>query len=489
MELYWRLPVRVQELALSRYARRLDRLYYGGVFEREYATIRSHRWANPAEIAAWQLDRLNGILEAARRHVPYYRDSAGSPDHPLSSLEELASHPALDRQRIRQREAEFLDDRLDRSSLFQDKTSGSTGTAMTVYWPAPALQRLWAVFEVRIREAASVSRSVPRAMLGGRPIVRGDQRNPPFWRLNRTWRQLYLSSYHVSEKNAPGYIRAIQDSGVRWLTGYGSAIAALAESAMAAGIPPLPLQVVVVSGDTLQPGMRRSIEKFFQCRCYDSYGQVEGVAMAMECGKGRLHLVPEVGIVEIVGENGQACAAGQVGEIVATGLLNDGMPLLRYRTGDVAAYSVDQQCGCGSSHAIIEALEGRVDDYLVTADGRRIGRLSTALKRSPSIHSAQIVQDRPGHAYLLVRPSDGYRSADAIPVRDDIVERIGGFDFEIVEVDEVPKTPTGKTRLVVRLENRPELEILYSAVVEKARRVAKPVSGGARAADGGRGRR
>ena len=467
--MYWRLPVRLQEFALSRYARRLDRLYYGGAFEREYAAVRSSNWTSPAEITGWQLERLNGILRTAKQHVPYYRNSAGIPSSPLRSLEELAGLPLLDRQRIRQREPEFVDERLDRTRLFQDKTSGSTGTAMTVYWPPGPLQRLWAVFEVRIREAASVSRRVPRAMLGGRPIVRGDQREPPFWRYNRTWRQLYLSSYHVSERNAPAYARAIRESGVRWLTGYGSAIAALAESCMSADLPPLPLDVVVVSGDTLQPGMRHSIERFFQCRCHDSYGQVEGVAMAMECRNARLHLVPEVGIVEVLRENGQSCQPGEVGEIVATGLLNDGMPLLRYRTGDVAAYAADPRCGCGSSHPVIEALEGRVDDYLVTQDGRRIGRLSTALKRSPSIHSAQIVQDRPDHAYLLVRPGGGYRSADALPVRDDILERIGAFDLEILEVEEIPKSPTGKTRLVVRLTDRPELDISYRSILEKAR--------------------
>src|SRR5262249_40503557 len=159
---------------------------------------------------------------------------------------------------------------------------------------------------------------------------------------NRFWRQLYLSSYHVSVRNAPAYVQAIQKSGARWITGYGSAIAALAESATAAGFESLPMQVAVVSGDTLQRGMRRSIERFFQCRCYDSYGQVEGVSMAMECAEGRLHLVPEVGIVEIVRADGSPCEAGEVGEIVGSGLINDGMPLVRYRTGDSAAWAAIQ---------------------------------------------------------------------------------------------------------------------------------------------------
>ena len=139
------------------------------------------------------------------------------------------------------------------------------------------------------------------------------------------------------------------------------------------------------------------------------------------------------------------------------------MPLVRYRTGDYAAWGRETACACGAKTAILESLEGRVDDYLVTEDGRQIGRLSTAMKRSPTIHSAQIVQDRPGHAYLLVRPGEGYRREDAAPVVDDVLERIGAFSFEVVETSEIPKTPTGKTKLVVRLAELPQMRETYRA--------------------------
>jgi phenylacetate-CoA ligase len=302
-------------------------------------------------------------------------------------------------------------------------------------------------------------------MMGGRPIVPGDATQPPFWRFNRRWKQLYLSSYHVSARNAPGYIDAIRRYGSTWLTGYGSALAALAESALQAGVSGVPMHAVIVSGDTLSDRMRTAIEAFFACKCFDHYGQSEGVCMAMECPRGRMHVIPAAGIIEILREDGSACAPGEIGEIVATGLLNDVMPLIRYRIGDYAAWAKEQDCDCGNPNAIIADLEGRVDDYLVTTDGRRIGRLSTAMKRSPTIHSAQIVQDRPGHGYLLVRPSDGYRFVDAEAVREDIIERIGPFEFDVIEVDEVPKTATGKTALVVRLDERPGMTTVYDRIL------------------------
>ncbi len=218
---------------------------------------------------------------------------------------------------------------------------------------------------------------------------------------------------------------------------------------------------MIVSGDTLLPGMRLSIERFFQSKCFDHYGQCEGVAMAMECPNGQMHVIPAIGILEILREDGTPCVAGETGEMVATGLLNDAMPLIRYRLGDYAAWAETQNCECGNPQPIITNLEGRVDDYLVARDGRKIGRLSTAVKRSPTIHSAQIVQDEPGHAFLLVRPGEGYRSADAVAVRDDIQERIGAFSIEIVEVSEIPKTRQGKTSLVVRLADRPGTREIY----------------------------
>src|SRR5262249_10359226 len=137
-----------------------------------------------------------------------------------------------------------------------------TGTALRIYWPVSMLPQWWALVEVTVRNVAGVGQDVPRAMMGGRPVVRGDARHPPYWRFNRRWRQLYLSSYHGSRASASGYVEALRRHGAQWITGYGSAIAALAESALDLQLPLLPLRCAVVSGDTLLAGMRASIEKF-----------------------------------------------------------------------------------------------------------------------------------------------------------------------------------------------------------------------------------
>ncbi|MGH7797807.1 MAG: phenylacetate--CoA ligase family protein [Candidatus Binatia bacterium] len=462
MELYWRLPIFLQETALSGYAAYLDRLYYGPGYAEALAEFTKLHTASRGEAAQWQDRRLRRLVRLAATQVPFYRQSWRDVDwQSVRSAADLARLPRLDKQTVRRHECRFLAEGIDYKSLWLEKTSGTTGTALCLYWPKSMLPQWWALVEVAIRKVAGVAQEMPRAMMGGRTIVPGTTKAPPYWRFNRRWRQLYLSSYHVSRASAAPYIDAMRHYRSQWITGYGSAIAALGQFGLERGLPPLTLRAAIVSGDTLVAGMRRSIEAFFGCRCYDSYGQSEAVCLAMECVRGRMHVIPGAGIVEILRADGTPCSAGEVGEIVATGLLNDTMPLVRYRMGDYAAWSEEPVCLCGNRQPMLTHLEGRLDDYLIAGDGRKIGRLSTALKRSPTIHSAQILQDSADHAYLLICPGADYEHRDAIAVRDDLLEKIGRFNFDIVEVREIPRTARGKTALVVRLSAQPELQPVY----------------------------
>jgi hypothetical protein len=73
MELYWRLPVALQELGLSLYARRLDRLYYGPGYAEWCDQFRASQAWSPADVDAWQRERLREIVSIAATHVPHYR--------------------------------------------------------------------------------------------------------------------------------------------------------------------------------------------------------------------------------------------------------------------------------------------------------------------------------------------------------------------------------------------------------------------------------
>jgi phenylacetate-CoA ligase len=137
------------------------------------------------------------------------------------------------------------------------------------------------------------------------------------------------------------------------------------------------------------------------------------------------------------------------GELVCTGLLNADMPLIRYRTGDTGSFSMGQQCSCGRTLPIFGAIEGRMDDLLYAADGRRLGRLDPVFKAGLPVREAQIVQESLDHLRVRFVPAPGYTSDAGTSMIKRLQERVGNMQIVLEEVESVPRTSNGKFRAVV----------------------------------------
>lgn len=85
------------------------------------------------------------------------------------------------------------------------------------------------------------------------------------------------------------------------------------------------------------PGYRESVEQALDCEAYDAYGLSEtGVVAAETVAKDGLHSVAEAAVLEVLDpQTLQAVASGEKGELVVTSLTREGMPILRFRTGDL----------------------------------------------------------------------------------------------------------------------------------------------------------
>nr|MBP8949340.1 hypothetical protein [Promineifilum sp.] len=162
------------------------------------------------------------------------------------------------------------------------------------------------------------------------------------------------------------------------------------------------------------------------------------------------HLWPEAGHVEIVADDSDAALpVGQAGRLVATGLLNADMPLIRYETGDRATASAEA-CPCGRGLPLLAAIEGRVDDVVVTPDGRHIGRLDPVFKADLPIREAQIIQQTRDTLRVLYVPTAAYTTADGEALIARIHDRVGGdMRVELEAVEAIPRTASGKFRAVV----------------------------------------
>jgi phenylacetate-CoA ligase len=446
---YMSSPVWLQRALVAGYGWWWHRRRFGPQFRRAVGELRAHESWTHEQFQAYQDARLSEILRVASQsphYAPLLLRAGGASS--TSPRQVLARMPLLDKQQLRSRPRELLTAPPPRGTVVF-RSSGTTGTPTEIYYTREFHAMETASIEVRNLNWAGVSYSDRRVMFGARKICRFDQRRPPFWRISPAEDLAYASVYHLTPEFLPAYLAFLRAFRPRVIMGYPSALYAVAQYALASGDMPSPARGVFTSAERVTDCMRAAIERVWQCRLYDRYGAVEGCASASQCEHGRYHVNPEVGLLEILNDDGQAAAPGAEGEVVCTGLHNRLQPLIRYRIGDTARWAVQQACPCGRQMPVLDGIDGRVEDVCYTADGRRIVRFDTVFKGIGTIREAQVVQHRIDAFTLVVVPIEGFCNDDVRQLKRNMRAHVGEAKVAVECVREIPRTDAGKFRAVV----------------------------------------
>ena len=288
-----------------------------------------------------------------------------------------------------------------------------------------------------------------------------NQERPPFWVYNAAFRQLYLSSYHLRREWMGYYLDAIDRHQAEYLWGYSSALYTLATEALERNRRLYGLRIVLTNGEPLEQRQRAAMEQAFGCPVRETYGMSELVTAASECSAGVMHLWPEVGVLEVLGNDDCPVAPGSIGELVGTGLLNWDMPLIRYRTGDRGAIgSSGTKCPCGRQLPVIRCVEGRTDDVLYTMDGRTVGRLDPVLKADFPVVETQIIQEAIDRIRVRYVPTPDFSEVSAAQFTKRLKQRMGSVEVVWESMDRIPRGANGKFRAVlcaIRDDERPQI--------------------------------
>jgi phenylacetate-CoA ligase len=262
--------------------------------------------------------------------------------------------------------------------------------------------------------------------------------------------QLYMSSYHLAGDLVPYYLDALEKYRVKYILGYTSSLHALAIAAKEQKRR-LRMEAVLTNAEPLLDHQRELISDVFQCPVRETYGMAEMVVAASECTAGKLHLWPDAGITEVLdSQSDRPVPPGNVGRIVATGLLDPDMPFVRYETGDGGALDPDEgPCKCGRTLPRLLRVEGRNDDILWTRDGRRVGRLDPVFKAGLHLKEAQIVQQSLDRVLVRLVPAAGYSEADERLITGQLKDRLGDITVGFETLDLIPRESNGKFKAVV----------------------------------------
>jgi phenylacetate-CoA ligase len=449
-KMYHALPYPLKVLGASMYGYYLRGWRYGLDSEKKVEQALERESWGSEQWEDWREERLAFVLHRAANEVPYYREHWRKRRRKgdQSSCEQLQNWPILDKEALRQYPEAFVADDCHTSLMFQQTTSGTTGKPVQVWKSRETVKEWYALFEARCRRWNGVSRHDRWINIGGQLVAEVENKHPPFWVWNEGLNQLYMSSYHLSSDLIPYYLDALRKYDIDYLWGYSSSLHALARTALKRS-ESVPMKVALTNAEPLMDHQRKAISDAFQCRVVETYGQVEGVTAASECEKGKMHLWPEVGVLEVVDRNDNFLASGETGEFVCTGILNADTPLIRYRLGDRGAVG-EKTCTCGRTLPVLKTVEGRTDDVLIMPDGRRVGRLDPVFKSDLPIREAQIVQHTVQEVVIKFVPDEAFEDGDAQRLADRLRERVGkGINIRVKKVDQIPRTNNGKFRAVI----------------------------------------
>jgi phenylacetate-CoA ligase len=385
--------------------------------------------------------------------VPYYRDTfhdLGLRQADLENfvLNDLAKIPLLSKDSIRRQPERFVAENTPPKKLNTYLTSGTTGTPLAIQFLTDMDRVSQAAYDARVRRWAGVDYRMSRAMIGGRLVVPEGDARPPFWRYNIFEKQLYMSAFHISPANTPAYAAALNRYKPDYLVGYASSHFFLARMIDELNIPMYTPKAVLVSSEKLTPEMRTTLEKVYRCEVFDGYSGVEACCQASECEHHRLHISPDMGIIEFLDDDGEPVAPGQPGHMVATGLLNFAQPLIRYQTGDLGILS-HESCPCGREMPVLKDLIGRLEDTVIGPDGRETVRFHGIFVGLPNIVEGQVIQHSLKEITLNLVVNEQFGEQDRQVIRKRFAERLGEVNLTFHYMNQIPRSKGGKFRAVI----------------------------------------
>jgi phenylacetate-CoA ligase len=187
-------------------------------------------------------------------------------------------------------------------------------------------------------------------------------------------------------------IKLMEYYGTTFISGVASYAMRLGQVALEMGIDPKQLKVRngLFGAEMFTPGLKKRLMETWEMDVHDIYGLTEmcGPGVSTDCDQhDGLHLWEDHFLVECVDPlTLESVGVEEEGEIVLTTLTKEGMPLLRYRTRDIARLYDSEVCSCGRTHVRHSMIKGRSDDMIIIR-GTNIypGQIESVLMKNPLV--------------------------------------------------------------------------------------------------------
>jgi len=315
---------------------------------------------NEKQIKNLQEDRLRAHLNHCAKNSPFYRRifqekniNAGK-----INISTLPTLPFTTKEDLQNFNKDFL--AVDPSSIADIVlSSGTTGAPVRIVYTAYDLERLSYNEEkafvgcgMTAKDTVLLTCTMDRCFVAGLAYFLGI-------------RAVGAAAIRNGLNSVESHAAVIKDLKPTTIVGVPSFIRKLGNYIREKGTGAATVDKIICIGEPLRNEyldllkVTKDIARLWNARIYSTYSTTEIVTTFCECTqKSGGHLHPDLGIVEIVNEEGKLLPPGEKGEVVVTPLAVEGMPLVRFKTGDIS-FLIEGHCGCGRNSARLGPILGR----------------------------------------------------------------------------------------------------------------------------------
>lgn len=412
-----------------------------------------------SEIKKYQAIKLSELLLEVYTYSDYYKSIFNElkiEKHQIieQPFDVLFKLPFLEKD-VRKKEVErIVNTNPNRKASTITYTSGTTGTPTKNYLDNYSQSFVFAIWS-RFHRMVGIDKFSKNIRFSSNIVVKPDANKPPYWIFNRLDNQLLMSVFHLKNENLASYVKKIIEFSPRYIDGFPSAIYIIAKYINDNNIDlNIKLDGICTTAETLYENQRYEIEKAFKCKVFNQYASSEGSPFITECKYGKMHLLEDTGVFEILNENNEECMPGELGRLVVTSFTNWKTPLIRYNILDYALKSKEEtKCKCGSEFKYIDSIQGRSNDMLWTYEkGYVSGGIASAIKDIQGILKTQIIQETPENFLIRIVKESNYKLENELLITKKLKDRLGfniSINFEYV--NDIENAKSGKNKMLTRL--------------------------------------
>ncbi|MEM2138613.1 MAG: hypothetical protein QXM96_00485 [Candidatus Woesearchaeota archaeon] len=415
-------------IALSYYIKNDKRFDY-------YKEYVSNLSKTKEEIKELQLNKLKKLVKHAYETVPYYKElfDRNKINPEINSFEDFKKIPELEKKTVLEDYKKLLSNK--KYKLIKQFSGGSTGNKVTIYKNKEYYERCAAVW-LRDLYSVGITPGMKSAWVWG-----NTSQDLPFKKRFFEW-----LSFKINRRIMFNTFRYTDDDIEKWITkefnkfkpdymyGYAGIIYDIAKCIKNRNLKIHQLKKIVTTSERLEH--REFIEEVFNCKIHDQYGCSEVNSVAIENENGIMHVSDDFVVLEINKNN----------EILLTPLESYGMPLLRYKVGDVGIIEkTDKKDKSPFGH--FSLVVGRIYEILLDKNGKKVsgGLIKQRVEDEDlEINEFQVVQKSFEEVDLNVVKDKFTTEKAAERTAEILKEELGCKKVNINYMDKYPAEPNGK---------------------------------------------